>query len=190
MAEVPAIQNDKNIAGSKASYNVSTIQAVLKIIRPLFVKYKLALMPIESVAVVIGQTAVLNAKYKLIDLESGEYETVGGSGAGYDPSDKHVGKASTYAYKTTLLKTFCLATTDEDPDMFSSDDNVEQEKMRRKSRVSAIKTKEGLVAYIDELVGMKRIDTNQGPQFKAKVMNIKDEAELAAAVSYFSGYDT
>lgn len=189
MAAVPAIQNDKNISGSKSSYNVSTIQAVLKIIRPLLVQHKLALMPIESTAVVLGQTAVLNAKYKLIDLETGESIEVAGSGAGYDPSDKHVGKASTYAYKTTLLKMFSLATTDEDPDMFSSEDNVNQEKMRKQKKAQDIKSKEDLVLYLDDLGSRGKMELNQVAQFKAKVLGINTPDELTQAVQYFSGYD-
>ncbi len=193
MDAVPAIGNDKSITGSKASYNVATIQAVLKILRPLFVQHKLAFVPVSSEAVVNGQTAVLNGKYKLIDLDTGEFLDVAGSGAGYDPSDKHVGKASTYAYKTALLKMFCLATTDEDPDLFASDDNVNQEKIRKetakKSAADQIKTKEALVTYITDLGNRGRMEQVQVPGFVAKAMQIKDAAELASAVAYFVGFD-
>jgi hypothetical protein len=149
----------------------------------------MAMIPTESTATVSGQVATLNAKYALIDLETGESMTVAGSGAGYDPSDKHVGKASTYAFKTALLKVFALATTDEDPDVFSSDDNVEQEKSRKKSIASSINTKEALAGYIEDLIARRKMEPGQGPQFKAKVMQIANAEELKQAVDYFSGFD-
>ena len=193
MEAVPAIGNDKSITGSKASYNVATIQAVLKILRPLFVQHKLAFVPVSSEATVNGQTATLNGKYKLIDLDTGEFLDVAGSGAGYDPSDKHVGKASTYAYKTALLKMFCLATTDEDPDLFASDDNVNQEKIRKenakKSAADRIKTKEALVEYIQDLGNRGKMEASQVVSFANKAMQIKDAAELASATAYFVGFD-
>ncbi len=193
MAEVPAIQNDKRIEGSKASYNVATIQAVLKIIRPLLVREKVLFFPIESVSTVTNNIAKIDAKYKIVDVETGESETIGGSGAGFDNSDKHVGKASTYAFKTALLKTFCLATTDEDPDVFSSDDNVNQAKMaeqaRREKVISGIKTNEQLADYIKSLAERGKINPAESYSLVSKAMSITTDAERNSAVSWLLDFD-
>lgn len=191
MADIPAIGNDKQITtkDGKALYNVAGIQGVMKIMRPQFVKHKITIVPTESVTTVIGSVAIANVKYKLIDLESGETLDLASSGGGFDTSDKHVAKASTNAYRIAILRTFGLVSTDEDIDLFSSDENVEQEKMAKAQKVAAISSNEALVAYIDDLASRGKIEAGQRGFYAAKALAIKSPEELAEAVAWFKSFD-
>ena len=63
----------------------------------------------------------LKVFYKLVDIESGEFEILVGFGNGADPQDKGAGKSFTYSFKNMLSKTFMLF-SGEDTDNTHSDD--------------------------------------------------------------------
>ena len=65
-----------------------------------------------------------------IDLQSG--------GQGQDSSDKGSGKASSYAYKYLLWRTFAIPSND-DPDQVSSDETRAQQEAEEKARLEAEK---------------------------------------------------
>ena len=65
--------------------------------------------------------SVLHAKYKVVDIDTGEFEILETVGYGADSQDKGSGKAMTYAYKALIQKTFCLF-SGEDIDNTHSDD--------------------------------------------------------------------
>ena len=52
--------------------------------------------------------STLNAKYKIVDIETGDFEILSTVGYGTDSQDKASGKAMTYAYKALIQKTFML----------------------------------------------------------------------------------
>jgi hypothetical protein len=63
----------------------------------------------------------LKVTYRIMDIESKEYQDVVGFGNGADSQDKGSGKASTYSLKNALSKTFMLF-SGEDTDNTHSDD--------------------------------------------------------------------
>lgn len=123
--------------GGKNSYKAISESEVLNAIKPLLKKHGLILFPIETT---ISEEfkeydskygtsqrflSTLNAKYKIVDVESGESEILSTVGYGTDSQDKASGKAMTYAYKALLQKTFMLF-SGEDTEQKSSD-QIEKE---------------------------------------------------------------
>ena len=118
MNESKALEKDLNVAGQYKAISEAT---VLNEIKPLLKKHGVIIFPVESTATQEGKITQITAKYKIVDVESGESETLATVGNGADSQDKGSGKAWTYAYKCLLQKTFCLF-SGEDTDNTNSDD--------------------------------------------------------------------
>ena len=114
------------------SYKAISESAVLNVIKPLLKENGLVIFPIKCV---VDETHTeyqgkyglsqrfltkLVATYKIVDIETGESETLETIGYGTDTQDKGSGQAMTYAYKALLSKTFCLF-SGEDSDNVHSD---------------------------------------------------------------------
>ena len=80
----------------------------------------------------------LKVKYKIVDIDTGESETLVGFGNGADSQDKGAGKASTYSYKNMLSKTFMLF-SGEDTDNEHSDDIDKRNTAKTKSKQEEIR---------------------------------------------------
>lgn len=134
MSETVGLEKDTVVGkGTKGEYKAVGEAAVLNMIKPLLVKHKLIIIPVdgeitENVNNVIAYgkessriITQLKTFYKIIDAETGESTTIVGFGNGADSQDKGSGKAFTYAYKTALSKTFMLF-SGEDTDNHHSDE--------------------------------------------------------------------
>jgi hypothetical protein len=124
MCESTALEKDMKVGGQ---YSAISEKAVLNEIKPLLKKHKLVLMPIEANVTQQDKLTVISAKYKIVDIETGESEILATIGNGADSQDKGSGKAWTYAYKCLLQKTFCLF-SGEDTDNTHSDDIIKAPK--------------------------------------------------------------
>lgn len=140
MVESEALSKDLQVGVGNSKYKAISEAQVLNAIKPLFKKHKLILFPIE-VDVTEESTSYevsnkygteqrtrlmtsLKAKYKIVDIETGEFEILATVGNGVDPQDKGSGKAMTYALKALLQKTFMLF-SGEDTDNEHSNDITE-----------------------------------------------------------------
>ena len=137
MTESDGLKKDLNVGSGNNSYRAVGEKEVLNMLKPLFKKYKLVVFPIDGdiseqnstfEATYKGDTTTktrnvtqLKVNFKIVDIETGETETLVGFGNGADSQDKGSGKAFTYAYKTMLSKTFMLF-SGEDADNTHSDD--------------------------------------------------------------------
>jgi len=125
---------DKSMVVGKGanSYKAVSESAVLNVIKPLLKEHGLVLFPIKCV---VDETHTeyegkygtsqrfltkLVATYKIVDIESGESETLETIGYGTDTQDKGSGQAMTYAYKALLSKTFCLFSGEDSDNVHSS----------------------------------------------------------------------
>lgn len=121
MCESEAIEKNMTVGdGGKNSYKAISEAAVLNGIKPLLKKHGLILFPIATEITEdfkeyegkYGTTqrfmSSLHAKYKIVDVETGEFEILETVGYGSDSQDKGSGKCMTYAYKALLQKTFML----------------------------------------------------------------------------------
>jgi len=143
MCESEALEKSMTVGSGSFSYKAVSEAAVLNAIKPLLKKHRLILIPIKvDVKEIVnsfentkGNTTrlmtQLSTEYKIIDVDTGEFEILAAPGNGADTQDKGSGKAWTYAYKAIIQKTFCL---------FSGEDtdNEHSEDMTKKNTVDPI----------------------------------------------------
>lgn len=137
MSETEALEKNMTVGTGSNSYKAVSEKDVLNMLKPLFKKYKLIIIPVSGdmsesnstweeeyngkISVKKRNVTVLVAQFDIIDIESGEKITITGFGNGADPQDKGAGKAFTYAFKNALIKSFMLF-SGEDADNTHSDD--------------------------------------------------------------------
>ena len=134
MEGIEYLKKDDTISYGKTNYKAMSEEKVTKEVRALFIKYGLVIIPFEQevtsrdiiknqngLDILVGFLTQVNTKYKLIDIDTGTFETVASSGQGVDSQDKGVGKAMTYAFKYALLRSLAIP-TGEDPDKISSEE--------------------------------------------------------------------
>jgi len=145
MEAISYLQKDDNVSYGNTNYKAISEEKVTMAVREQLIKNKLIVLPIEQVhtrtdTVVrdkhgneqIQRLSTVDTKYKIVDVETGEYEILVSSGTGVDTQDKGVGKAMTYAFKYLFLRTFAIP-TGEDPDKISSaewDDRLKGEERK------------------------------------------------------------
>lgn len=138
MNDSDAIEKSMTVGTGKNAYKAVSEAAILNMIKPLFKKYKLIIFPIsgdinELVTVynktdydgktTENQRAITQLKvmYRIVDIETSEFQDVVGFGNGADSQDKGAGKSFTYSLKNALSKSFMLF-SGEDADNTHSDD--------------------------------------------------------------------
>lgn len=139
MKDVQYLQKDDNVSAGASSYKAISEEKVTESVRASLIKNGLVIFPIEQehlrddtpvrtektyqgkteVKESVSRLSTVNTKYKIVDIDTGQFEILASSGTGVDTQDKGVGKAMTYSYKYLLLKTFAIP-TGEDPDKISS----------------------------------------------------------------------
>jgi len=152
MQETKALEKDLTVGYGPNSYKAVGEAEVLNMVKPLFVKHGLIIFPTEGEIkdvvdvynktdskgnVAESQRAITQLKvyFKIVDIETGESETIVGFGNGADTQDKGSGKAFTYAFKTALSKTFMLFSS-EDTDNTHSDDIYGTSKINNSKEIS------------------------------------------------------
>ena len=133
MEESEAIEKGMTVGSGKNSYKAISEASVLNGVKPLLKKHRLILFPVEAeIKEVVDEYSSYGdtkarlmsqvvAKYKIVDIDSGEHEILATVGNGADPQDKGSGKAWTYAYKALLQKTFCLFSGEDTDNTHSKD---------------------------------------------------------------------
>jgi hypothetical protein len=170
MKDVEYLQKDDSISFSTTKYKAISEEKVTSTIRKSLVKNGLVILPVEQEHKREGNLSTVDTKYKIVDVESGQYEIIVSSGTGADTQDKGVGKAMTYSYKYLLLRTFAIP-TGEDPDKISSAElDAKQKEAVTQEQVGNLKVK---VLEFAKLRGKTDKDVY-------KVLNIKDITKLAA----------
>lgn len=119
MKDVDYLQKDDAIKFGNTNYKAISEEKVTSTVRKSLLEHGLVIIPIEQEHHKEGTLSTVNTKYKIVDIETGEFEIIVSSGTGADTQDKGVGKAMTYSYKYLLLRTFAIP-TGEDPDKISS----------------------------------------------------------------------
>lgn len=119
MQDVEYLSKDDQIKFNNTNYKAISEEKVTTTVRQALIKYGLVILPIEQNHSREGTLSTVDTKYKIVDIDTGQYEIIVSSGTGADTQDKGVGKAMTYSYKYLLLRTFAIP-TGEDPDKISS----------------------------------------------------------------------
>lgn len=119
MKDVSYLSKDDKVEFGATKYKAISEEKVTSTLRESLIRHGLVIIPTEQIAAKNGNISSVNTKYKIIDIDTGDFEILASSGEGADTQDKGVGKAMTYAYKYMLLRTFAIP-TGEDPDKISS----------------------------------------------------------------------
>lgn len=119
MQDVEYLNKDDSISFGNTKYKAISEEKVTSTVRASLLKHGLVILPFEQEHLKEGNLTTVNTRYKIVDIDTGQYETIVSSGTGADTQDKGVGKAMTYSYKYLLLRTFAIPTGD-DPDKVSS----------------------------------------------------------------------
>jgi len=136
MCATEGLEKDLTVGkpGSNSAYRAIGERTVLNMMKPLFKKERLLLIPkdgtIEENVFIykdgydknkLRAITQLKVYFTIVDVDTGESTDIIGFGNGADSQDKGSGKAFTYALKTALSKTFMLF-SGEDTDNTHSDD--------------------------------------------------------------------
>lgn len=140
MGEVRYLSKDDNIAFKETKYKAISEEKVTSTVRESLLRHGLIILPVKQDHKRDGTLTTVDTEYKIVDIDTGEYEILASSGTGADTQDKGVGKAMTYAYKYLLLRTFAIP-TGEDPDKVSSaelDAKQAEEQRKAAERIASI----------------------------------------------------
>lgn len=131
MENVESLQKDGRVAFGNTKYNYLSEAKTTAEMRKQLVKYKLVFLPIEAKETKEGQVTHGVYTYRLVNAENPEeYIVLQAGGQGHDSADKGSGKASSYAYKYLMWRTFAIPSND-DPDQVSSDEIVQTERNKK-----------------------------------------------------------
>jgi len=143
MEAIDYLQKDDHVKYGQQDYKAISEEKVTTTVRAELIKNKLIVFPVEQEHTREGTLSTVNVKYKIVDVETGEYEILVSSGTGADTQDKGVGKAMTYAFKYLFLRTFAIP-TGEDPDKISSaelDDKIKKQQISEEEKELERQTK-------------------------------------------------
>ncbi len=185
MTETEGLKKDMAVGFGQNQYKAISEAAVLNTIKPLLKKYKIILMPTkievenwkDEFNTKNGESTRLitqvKAQYKIIDIESGEFELLETVGHGVDTQDKASGKAMTYAYKALLQKTFCMF-SGEDTDNEHSEDITNRQTKPQSKATSQSSTATVTEAQLKRLYAIAKTKGFTADQIKAAALKDYD----------------
>lgn len=143
MQDIQYLQKDDKVStGATGSYKAMSEEKVTQTVRESLIKHGLVILPVaqshnrdelrDKEGVLKGYLSIVDTQYKIVDIDTGQFELLASSGTGADTQDKGVGKAMTYSYKYLLLRTFAIP-TGEDPDKVSSTSLDEQHEAEKRN---------------------------------------------------------
>jgi len=119
MQDISYLSKDDKVEFNNTKYKAISEEKVTSTVRESLVRNGLIILPVKQSHKREGNLSTVDTEYKIIDIDTGEFEIIVSSGTGADTQDKGVGKAMTYSYKYLLLRSFAIP-TGEDPDKISS----------------------------------------------------------------------
>lgn len=183
MQDIQYLQKDDKVSmGNSGSYKAMSEEKVTQTVRESLITHGLVILPVaqshdrnelrDKDGILKGYLSIVDTQYKIVDIDTGQFELLASSGTGADTQDKGVGKAMTYSYKYLLLRTFAIPTGD-DPDKVSSAALDEQhEASKRKAAEEDAKLLPELKGKWQVLAGnLDGFDDWHGKQHKAGITN-------------------
>lgn len=190
MCESESLEKNLTVGTGTNSYKAVGESEVLNAIKPLFKKYGLIILPVSGVIGEVNGTveteyngikkvtarniAQLTCYYKIIDIETGEFEQVVGFGFGADSQDKGSGKSCTYALKTVLQKSFLLFSGEDTDNDHSDNIGKPKEPKKPEAKVNLVTSYVPPVAKVAPSVA--NIPTPEPPKEKEH-LNLKHVCE-------------
>jgi len=141
MSEIKSLKKDGRVEFKTTRYNFLSEAKTTEIFHELFVKYKIILVPIGLTEEKVGVITQGKYTYRMFNCEKpSEFLDLVTSGQGQDSGDKGSGKASSYAYKYLLWRTFAIPSND-DPDNICNEELRDLEKKEESKKEEARKAK-------------------------------------------------
>jgi hypothetical protein len=168
MQEVAYLSKDDKVEFNNTKYKAISEEKVTSAVRESLIRNGLVILPFEQSHKREGNLSTVDTKYKIIDIDTGEFEVIVSSGTGADTQDKGVGKAMTYSYKYLLLRSFAIP-TGEDPDKISSAELDDKQRKEEEKRMREAETDAALLSQLHDkwnelagsLVGFEEWHTKQ-----------------------------
>lgn len=202
MNESDAIEKSMVVGKGTNSYKAVSEAAILNMVKPLFKKHKLIIFPISGdikdhcmtwdktdydgkTSQTLRAMTELKVTYRILDIETNEFQDVVGFGNGADSQDKGAGKAFTYSLKNVLSKTFMLF-SGEDTDNTHSDDINKGQKPKSETTASPVQPKVKIQGLFDlaESKGFKSTGV-----IKSVEQNYKKDIYQMTDAEYTKVYD-
>jgi len=187
MENVESLQKDGKVAFGTTKYNFLSEAKTTAEMRKQLVKYKLVILPIGVEEKKEGSITQGKYTYKVVNAENPEeFIILESGGQGHDSADKGSGKASSYAYKYLMWRTFAIPSND-DPDMVSSDEIAEAKKKIAKAETDTqadmpasekVDTKQIISEVQAEALLQLALDTKSSVSDLCKYYEVKDLNEL------------
>lgn len=135
MKDVEYLSKDDAIEFKSTKYKAISEEKVTSTVRESLIRHGLVILPVEQSHKREDTLTTVDVKYKIVDIDTGQFEVLASSGTGADTQDKGVGKAMTYSYKYLLLRTFAIP-TGEDPDKVSSAELDEKQRVESEKKAA------------------------------------------------------
>jgi len=187
MENVESLQKDGKVAFGSTKYNFLSEAKTTAEMRKQLVKYKLVILPIGVEEKKEGSITQGKYTYKVVNAENPEeFIILESGGQGHDSADKGSGKASSYAYKYLMWRTFAIPSND-DPDMVSSDEITEAKKKITKAETDTqadmpasekVDTKQIINEVQAQALLQLALDTKSSVSDLCKYYEVKDLNEL------------
>jgi len=187
MENVESLQKDGKVAFGTTKYNFLSEAKTTAEMRKQLVKYKLVILPIGVEEKKEGSITQGKYTYKVVNAENPEeFIILESGGQGHDSADKGSGKASSYAYKYLMWRTFAIPSND-DPDMVSSDEITEAKKKIAKAETDTqadmpasekVDTKQIISEVQAQALLQLALDTKSSVSDLCKYYEVKDLNEL------------
>lgn len=129
---------DSKVTIGSRTFMVASLDSVLDTYLPLLKKHHIAMVLIgqEILPPALPNNFIMNSRYSLVDIDSGESHEFNIHSNGNDGNDKATGKAASYALKIAFLQIFCGRRGD-DPDTAN---NEKQKSVKSKSEPDVSKS--------------------------------------------------
>ena len=186
MCETEAIEKSVTVGDKQNAYKAVGEADVLNVIKPLFKKYGLIIIQHEvsvldrfdTFTTKYGESSRLmtqvHTKFKIVDVETGEFDFIEAIGNGVDTQDKASGKAQTYALKVGLQKTFMLF-SGEDTDNEHSDDITKQQT----KPISDNKLMTNIDKKVDEMLKLAAMKKQDIGKIKMSIVHKYNKTDLS-----------
>ncbi len=131
MGSINTLQKDGKVDFKNTRYNYLSEAKTTGILKEKFVEFGIVVLPIGVEETKDGSVTHGLYSYKVVNIDNpDDFIILQSGGQGHDSSDKGSGKASSYAYKYLMWRTFAIPSND-DPDQVASDKNLEEDKKRK-----------------------------------------------------------
>ena len=201
MCETESLEKDMVVGKGANAYKAISEATVLNAIKPLFKKYKLIIFPSKATAIEITEQypdqyestkiklkslTQITTTFTLVDAESGESIDIEVIGNGFDSLDKGSGKATTYAFKTALSKTFMLFSGEDTDNTHSDEIHKPPAKPINKSSTAQVPVQEdNSLVSINEIMELEQTLTNHKRNIKDVLEKFKIKSIQELKVSQF-----